>query len=340
MAWDFSTEPEFQEKLDWVEEFCRDEIEPLDLVFPGAVRSRDPEVKAAGRPAAAPGQGPGPVGAVPRQGARRPRLRPAQAGAAQRDPRPLPVGARDLRRRRARHRQHGDARRVRHRRAEEALARAADEPGDVLGVLDDRAPGRVRPDPVQDPRRHATATSGSSTARSGSPAPGARRHPLRHVHQRHVRRAARDAGRRDHARARAPQPHPLQRRARPARPPARPGGRRQGAGAAPARRRPDPPRHAHDRAVQAGLRHDVRAGAQPAVARQGDRRAPDGAGGDRRLVRRDQHAAAAGAVDGVDDRQLLARRRRARRSPRASTPAPRCCTRCPTGRCTSSARSA
>jgi acyl-CoA dehydrogenase len=46
MAWDFSTDPEFQEKLDWVERFCREEIEPLDLVFPGAVRSRDPKVKA------------------------------------------------------------------------------------------------------------------------------------------------------------------------------------------------------------------------------------------------------------------------------------------------------
>ena len=33
MAWDFETEPEFQEKLDWVETFVRDEIEPLDLVL-------------------------------------------------------------------------------------------------------------------------------------------------------------------------------------------------------------------------------------------------------------------------------------------------------------------
>ena len=33
MAWDFSTEPEFQEKLDWISDFVRDEIEPLDLVF-------------------------------------------------------------------------------------------------------------------------------------------------------------------------------------------------------------------------------------------------------------------------------------------------------------------
>jgi len=46
MAWDFSTDPDFQEQLDWVKQFCIEEIEPLDLVFPGAVRSRDPKVKA------------------------------------------------------------------------------------------------------------------------------------------------------------------------------------------------------------------------------------------------------------------------------------------------------
>jgi acyl-CoA dehydrogenase len=46
MAWDFSTEPEFQEQLDWVEQFCRDEVEPLELVFPYAVRMRDPKMKA------------------------------------------------------------------------------------------------------------------------------------------------------------------------------------------------------------------------------------------------------------------------------------------------------
>src|SRR5262249_12374169 len=46
MAWDFSTEPEFQKKLDWVEEFCREEVEPLDLIFPYAVRSPDPKIKA------------------------------------------------------------------------------------------------------------------------------------------------------------------------------------------------------------------------------------------------------------------------------------------------------
>ncbi|GIX29772.1 MAG: acyl-CoA dehydrogenase [Porticoccaceae bacterium] len=33
MVWDFSTEPEFQEKLDWMDRFVREEVEPLDLVF-------------------------------------------------------------------------------------------------------------------------------------------------------------------------------------------------------------------------------------------------------------------------------------------------------------------
>ena len=34
MAWDFSTDPQFQKKLDWVEDFCREEVEPLEYVFP------------------------------------------------------------------------------------------------------------------------------------------------------------------------------------------------------------------------------------------------------------------------------------------------------------------
>jgi acyl-CoA dehydrogenase len=46
VAWDFSTDPDFQKKLDWVEEFCKEEVEPLEFVFPYAVRSPDPKVKA------------------------------------------------------------------------------------------------------------------------------------------------------------------------------------------------------------------------------------------------------------------------------------------------------
>jgi acyl-CoA dehydrogenase len=33
--WDFETEPEFQEKLDWADQFVREEVEPLDLVWGG-----------------------------------------------------------------------------------------------------------------------------------------------------------------------------------------------------------------------------------------------------------------------------------------------------------------
>ena len=50
MAWDFSTEPEFQEQLDWVADFCQNEVEPLDLVFPGAAWSRNAKAKALADP--------------------------------------------------------------------------------------------------------------------------------------------------------------------------------------------------------------------------------------------------------------------------------------------------
>ena len=56
MAWDFSTDPDFQEKLDWMDEFVREEIEPMDLVWdeggvqisPGLYRSSGHETTAWG----------------------------------------------------------------------------------------------------------------------------------------------------------------------------------------------------------------------------------------------------------------------------------------------------
>jgi acyl-CoA dehydrogenase len=42
MSWDFETDPEFQEKLDWVEEFVRAEVEPLDMVVEHAWNMADP----------------------------------------------------------------------------------------------------------------------------------------------------------------------------------------------------------------------------------------------------------------------------------------------------------
>ena len=35
MGWDFETDQEFQTKLDWVDAFVREEVEPIDLVWPG-----------------------------------------------------------------------------------------------------------------------------------------------------------------------------------------------------------------------------------------------------------------------------------------------------------------
>ena len=47
MAWDFSTDPEFQKQLDWMRDFVRDEIEPLDLVFRDPAAHVDPKSPAA-----------------------------------------------------------------------------------------------------------------------------------------------------------------------------------------------------------------------------------------------------------------------------------------------------
>ena len=46
MAWDFRTDVDFQAKLDWIQQFCIEEVEPLGYVFPWAVRSPDPVVRA------------------------------------------------------------------------------------------------------------------------------------------------------------------------------------------------------------------------------------------------------------------------------------------------------
>ena len=43
MAWDFETEPEFQKQLDWVDEFVREEVEPLDFVLRNPYDLTDPQ---------------------------------------------------------------------------------------------------------------------------------------------------------------------------------------------------------------------------------------------------------------------------------------------------------
>ena len=42
MAWDFETEPEFQTELDWVADFVRDEVEPLQFVIRHGYDLQDP----------------------------------------------------------------------------------------------------------------------------------------------------------------------------------------------------------------------------------------------------------------------------------------------------------
>lgn len=49
MAWDFETDPEFQKKLDWMDEFVREEIEPMDLVFRGPADPFDPSLEGPSR---------------------------------------------------------------------------------------------------------------------------------------------------------------------------------------------------------------------------------------------------------------------------------------------------
>jgi acyl-CoA dehydrogenase len=47
VTWSFETDPDFQQKLDWIEQFTREEIEPLDLVFRGPGDPWDPGSPAA-----------------------------------------------------------------------------------------------------------------------------------------------------------------------------------------------------------------------------------------------------------------------------------------------------
>ena len=47
MAWDFSTDPEFGKQLEWMREFVREEVEPMDLVFRHKGAHVDPKSPAA-----------------------------------------------------------------------------------------------------------------------------------------------------------------------------------------------------------------------------------------------------------------------------------------------------
>ena len=50
MAWDFETDPEFQKKLDWVDAFVTNEVEPLDFVLDDPYDKTDRRAMAILRP--------------------------------------------------------------------------------------------------------------------------------------------------------------------------------------------------------------------------------------------------------------------------------------------------
>ena len=177
MSWDFETDPEFQAKLDWADEFVREEVEPLDLVWPGLdftpldddaaqgrstrsrTRSARQELWATHLGPELGGQGYGQLKLA---------LLNEILGRSSWAPDRLRLPG-------ARHRQRRDHRPLRHPGAEGALPAPAARRRAVLLLLDDRAPRRRRPDPVHHPRPCRTATSGSSTAGSSSPRTPARR---------------------------------------------------------------------------------------------------------------------------------------------------------------------
>ena len=62
MAWDFTTDPEYQKKLDWADQFVRENVEPLDLLYPELAFSPLEEPLKGHRPAEGRGPRAGPVG--------------------------------------------------------------------------------------------------------------------------------------------------------------------------------------------------------------------------------------------------------------------------------------
>ena len=237
-------------------------------------------------------------------------VRPGQARTHARDPRHEPVRAGRVRQPGARLRQLRDPRPGRDRRPEGAVAAPAAGGRPALGVLDDRARQRgQRPDAAADPRRRGLRRLGDQRPqvvldqrlggrlpdRDGGHRPGSAPLPARVD----VHRPGRHAGRHDRAR-RADDGAPVRalrllRRARrdPVRGRARAEGRAAGRArrrlpdrAAAARARPHPSLHALARRVAAGVRHAVRARAQPLLARLAAGRQADGAELDRRLGRR------------------------------------------------------
>ena len=158
MAWDFETDPEFQKKLDWIETFMEEEVEPIShlgmaawssagrekFIKPLQQKVKDQGLWACHLGPELGGQGYGQL----KLALMNEKL--GRNGLA-------PIG---LRLPGARHRQRRDHRPLRHARAEGAVAEAPAGRRDPLGLLDERADRRLRSPDLQDPRRARSATSG------------------------------------------------------------------------------------------------------------------------------------------------------------------------------------
>ena len=152
MAWDFSTDPEFERELDWMRGFVREEIWPLEThrrrARAGAAR---PDLRAA----AGAGQGARAVGGAPGPRAGRPGLRPGQARAHARDPRDLALRAQRVRQPGARLRQQRDPRAGRDARSRRSATCTRCWPGDLKSAFSMTEPDSagLGPDAAEDPRR-------------------------------------------------------------------------------------------------------------------------------------------------------------------------------------------
>ncbi len=115
MAWDFDTDPQFQELLDWADDFVRDEVEPLDLIWPHLqfTPARRHPPRRGGSPQGT-GTPEGAVGHPSRTGFGWAGIRTAETRSAERDPGPLAMGAGHLRLPGTRYGQRRDHRALRH----------------------------------------------------------------------------------------------------------------------------------------------------------------------------------------------------------------------------------
>ena len=360
MAWDFETDPEFQEELDWVADFVREEVEPLDFVIRHGYDLTDPvrqelipplqeKVKARGLWACHLG----PELGGPGYGQVKLALLNEILGTAHWAPIVFGCQAPDS----------GNAEILAHYGTPEQKERWL-EP-----LLDNTIVScfsMTEPQGGADPKVFTTRAEldgdewvingekwFSSHARFASflivmavtepdnppyqqmsmfivptDTPGRRDHPQRRPRLR--------AGGRRH-----PRLHPLHRRPRAQGEPARRSRRRVRRRPDPPRRRSHPPRHAHRRPGPEGLRHDVRAGAVAHHAGRAARPQAARAGHDRRLVDRDRVVPAARDAHGVAHRQVQGLQAGAQGHLGGQGDDARgCSTTSPRGRCSSTARSA